>query len=441
MTGIGFHAFVGFENLTSVSIPDSVKTISGEAFYLCEKLTHISIPDGVESIESLAFAKTGLTELKLPSKLETISDHLFWASNSLESVEIPEGVTKIEEGAFIASGVRNVIIPSSVQSIGNHAFGGCKSLETVKFLGDAPEFREGKDYNSSEMGSYAFEEDTLTIYYPAGNATWTEEVMQQNFGGTITWVAYDADSGATEEPEPTEKPAETLSYMMKIEGEDGVQITEGLKAAGIESVAQVKEKLLDCVLQNAGYTAENTELLEATLRVSRDDGYTWGNVSAANFPESGEVRVTLPYPTGAPKDTPKENYKVYHMFTEDINGHKAGEIEACPVEEINEGLLVTLHGLSPVMIAWKPAGEAAEPTADPTAAPSAAPTSAPSAAPTEQPKPTAAPSAEATAAPTEQPAGDAPKTGDNGVHVLWIAAVLLSGGAMTALVWAKRKKQ
>ena len=259
----------------------------------------------------------------------------------------------------------------------------------------------------------------------------------QDYGGTITWVAYDPDSGATSAPEPTEKPAEDLSYMLKIEGEDGIRITEGLKAAGVETTEQVKEKLLACVLQNEGYTAENTDLFEVTLRVSKDDGYTWGDVSADSFPESGEVRVTLPYPKGAPKDTPKENYKVYHMFTQDVNGHKAGEIEACPVEKIDEGLVVTLHGLSPVMVAWKPVDEAAEPTA----APSTEPTSAPSAEPTEQPKPTAAPSAEPTAAPTEQPAGDAPKTGDNGVHVLWIAAVLLSGGAMTALVWAKRKKQ
>ncbi|WP_455013437.1 RICIN domain-containing protein [Hominenteromicrobium sp.] len=241
----------------------------------------------------------------------------------------------------------------------------------------------------------------------------------------------------TSKPSETPAPAEDLSYMLKIEGEDGIRITEGLKAAGVKTTEQVKEKLLACVLQNEGYTAENTDLFEVTLRVSKDDGYTWGDVSADSFPESGEVRVTLPYPKGAPKDTPKENYKVYHMFTQDVNGHKAGEIEACPVEKIDEGLVVTLHGLSPVMVAWKPVDEAAEPTA----APSTDPTSAPSAEPTAQPKPTAAPSAEPTAAPTEQPAGDAPKTGDSGVHVLWIAAVLLSGGAMTALVWAKRKKQ
>lgn len=237
---------------------------------------------------------------------------------------------------------------------------------------------------------------------------------------------------ATGTPKPTEKPSEDLSYMLKIEGEGEIQITERLKAAGIGSIEQVKERLLACVLQNEGYTAEKTDLMEILLRVSADNGYTWRNVSAENFPENGEVRVTLPYPQGAPKDTPKENYKVYHMFTENINGHKAGEIEECPVEKIDEGLLVTLHGLSPVIIAWTPVNETVKPTSEPTAAPSTEPTSAPSATPNATP--TDAPSA----APTEKPAVDAPQTGDNGVSMLWFAVLLVSGSAAAALFLRKR---
>lgn len=402
ITSIADRAFAGMRYLTSVTVPDTVTSIGEYAFSGCYDLNEITMPDGIVHIGEGAFTMCyGLETLILPESLTEISAYFINAPagnglpGKLKYVEIPERVTKIGRAAFVLQG----------------------ELESVKFRGDAPEIADD-----------AFSYDTLTAYYPAGNATWTKEVMQ-DYGGTIMWVAYDPDSGATSAPEPTEKPAEDLSYMLKIEGEDGIRITEGLKAAGVETPEQVKEKLLACVLQNEGYTAENTDLFEVTLRVSKDDGYTWGDVSADSFPESGEVRVTLPYPKGAPKDTPKENYKVYHMFTQDVNGHKAGEIEACPVEKIDEGLVVTLHGLSPVMVAWKPVDETAEPTA------------APSTEPTEQPKPTAAPSAEPTAAPTEQPAGDAPKTGDNGVHVLWIAAVLLSGGAMTALVWAKRKKQ
>jgi len=425
VTTIGANAFGSCTNLQTVEIPDGVKSIAQHAFTGCKSLREIEIPDSVTQIAPAAFPYSGLRRIKLPSSIKVIATNVFRGCVSLEEVDIPNTVTDIKSYAFWNTGISEIIIPDSVRLIEDHAFFDCKNLKEVRFLGDAPEFADT-----------AFLEDTLTAYYPRGNATWTKEVMQ-NYGGTITWVAYDPDSGATEEPEPTEKPAEDLSYMLKIEGEDKIQITEGLKAAGIGSVEQVREKLLASVSQNEGYSAERASLFEVILRVSKDNGYTWGYVSAANFPESGEVRVTLPYPQGAPKDTPKENYRVYHMFTEDINGHKAGEIEECPVEKINEGLVVTLHGLSPVMIAWTPVDETAKPTAEPTSAPTAAPSAEPTDAPDTQPEATAEP----TAAPSEKPVVDAPKTGDSGVHFLWIAAVLLSGSVITALAFVKRKKQ
>lgn len=410
ITSIGVYAFRNMQSLTSVTVSGTVTSIGKYAFAGCYNLNEITMPNGIVNIGEAAFSMCyGLEAIVLPESLTEISAYFINAPagpglpGKLKYVEIPERITKIGRAAFLSQ----------------------RELESVKFRGDAPEIADD-----------VFSSDTLTAYYPAGNATWTEEVMQ-NYGGTITWVAYDPDSGATEEPEPTEKPAEDLSYMLKIEGEDKIQITEGLKAAGIGSVEQVREKLLASILQNEGYSAERASLFEVILRVSKDNGYTWGYASAANFPESGEVRVTLPYPQGAPKDTPKENYRVYHMFTEDINGHKAGEIEECPVEKINEGLVVTLHGLSPVMIAWTPVDETAKPTAEPTSAPTAAPSAEPTDAPDTQPEATAEP----TAAPSEKPVVDAPKTGDSGVHFLWIAAVLLSGSVITALAFVKRKKQ
>ncbi len=52
---IGDFAFTGLENLTSITIPDSVTSIGDYAFYLCISLTSITIPDGVTSIGRSAF--------------------------------------------------------------------------------------------------------------------------------------------------------------------------------------------------------------------------------------------------------------------------------------------------------------------------------------------------------------------------------------------------
>lgn len=446
---MGYGTFYGCTNLESVKLPSELKTISGCMLLGCKKVTEIQIPETVTLIEEAAFSSTGLKYVVIPEGVTEIGDSAFHLCFSLRNVVFPSTVHTIGKHAFAWTGLQNIQLPDNLVNIEEYAFEGCdevtsitipKSVERigknafatgtyngagmgilseVHFLGDAPDMEEN-----------IFAHQSMKSYYP-NNKTWTNENML-NYGGTITWVAYEPNSDSTEVPEPTEKPSEDLSYMLKIEGEGEIQITEGLKAAGIGSIEQVKERLLACVLQNEGYTAEKTDLMEILLRVSADNGYTWRNVSAENFPESGEVRVTLPYPQGAPKDTPKENYKVYHMFTENINGHKAGEIEECPVEKIDEGLLVTLHGLSPVIIAWTPVNETVKPTSEPTAAPSTEPTSAPSATPNATP--TDAPSA----APTEKPAVNAPQTGDNGVSMLWFAVLLVSGSAAAALFLRKR---
>jgi hypothetical protein len=57
-----------------------------------------------------------------------------------------------------------------------------RGLTTLYFTGDA----------LTCLQDWMFVGMTLTAYYPAGNETWTEEVMQ-NYGGTITWVPYEAE--------------------------------------------------------------------------------------------------------------------------------------------------------------------------------------------------------------------------------------------------------
>ena len=52
---IADSAFGGCDNLTSVTIPDSVTSIGDEAFYSCDNLTSITIPNSVTSIGDHAF--------------------------------------------------------------------------------------------------------------------------------------------------------------------------------------------------------------------------------------------------------------------------------------------------------------------------------------------------------------------------------------------------
>jgi hypothetical protein len=55
VTGIGYRAFDGCYDLTSVNIPDSVTSIGVYAFWNCIGLTSVDIPDSVTNIEEGAF--------------------------------------------------------------------------------------------------------------------------------------------------------------------------------------------------------------------------------------------------------------------------------------------------------------------------------------------------------------------------------------------------
>lgn len=107
VTSIGSYAFED-TNITSLTIPGSVKTIGRGSFSNNRYLVNLTFSSGLKHIESMAFA-----------------------GSHLSTVVIPDGVTSIGEGAFsycvrgdyingewVPSGLTSITIPVSVISIG-----------------------------------------------------------------------------------------------------------------------------------------------------------------------------------------------------------------------------------------------------------------------------------------------------------------------------------
>jgi hypothetical protein len=130
---IGLRAFSGCTSLTSITIPNSVTTIGGYAFQNCSSLTSITIPNSVESIGESAFGYcTDLTFVSIGNDVTSIEKQAFVGCTSLASISIPNTVTSIGSEAFYGcTSLTSVTIPSSVTTIGLNAFGNCPDRTSI----------------------------------------------------------------------------------------------------------------------------------------------------------------------------------------------------------------------------------------------------------------------------------------------------------------------
>ena len=218
VTSIRERTFRSCKNVTSITIPSSMRIIDRTAwtgldnlenvyisdieswcriqfgeenaaydriFELADNLylngqlvTDLVLPDTVTYIKDYAFAYyKKLTSVTLPSGITYIGEKAFYSCGNLNSINLPEGLTYIGEGAFRGCGLSSISLPDTITSLGEYAFYNCTSLSEVKLSENLTSISSNAFGNCTSLSSIELP-DTITSLgeYAFYNCTSLSEV-------------------------------------------------------------------------------------------------------------------------------------------------------------------------------------------------------------------------------------------------------------------------
>lgn len=148
---------------------------------------------------------------------------------------------------------------------------------------------------------------------------------------------------------------ETIEMEGRLMLEEGFSVVPaGLINTKYNTPAKIKEELQSWISDRNGYSADNTVLYDVKLQIrDKEAGGDWTDASEKEFPENGVMTVTLPYPEGTDRNN---NFIIAHMFATRANGQTPGQGETPSVRKTDNGIVFTVRGLSPILVAWTGSG-------------------------------------------------------------------------------------
>ena len=174
VTAVDYNAFYNCSELTSIVLPNTVKTIGSNAFSGCTKLTSVTLSSSLETIRSSAFQNcSALRSIVIPNSVRTVEWNAFYNCISLTNVVLSDNITELATTFTGCSSLTTVKMPANLVSL-NGTFKGCSSLESIILPGSLSTIGENTFQNCSSLtsvyipnsvtkiGEYAFANTKLT---------------------------------------------------------------------------------------------------------------------------------------------------------------------------------------------------------------------------------------------------------------------------------------
>ena len=127
-------AFYGYANLTTITIPDSIKKIGEDAFYATGyyKNSYNWNNQVLYLGKYLINTKPEIKTCNIMSGTKLIADSAFYERNNLTSITIPNTVTSIGDYAFgYCLNLTSITIPEGINTVGIGAFYNCRGLTQI----------------------------------------------------------------------------------------------------------------------------------------------------------------------------------------------------------------------------------------------------------------------------------------------------------------------
>lgn len=150
VTKIAKEAF-DHDNLTSLTVPSSIKEIETEAF-VGSNIETLNIQCNINRINNYVFKYSEIKNINLPETITEIGEGAFYCSK-IENIDIPKNVKIIGSKAFYSSSITSINIPNSVTHIGDEAFSGCNGLTSVNIPNSVTELGNGAFKGCQKLAS------------------------------------------------------------------------------------------------------------------------------------------------------------------------------------------------------------------------------------------------------------------------------------------------
>ncbi|MDD3220226.1 MAG: leucine-rich repeat protein [Lachnospiraceae bacterium] len=123
----------------------------------------VTVPNTVKSIGALAFLqKNTVKEITLPDSVTRLEDHAFHVCGNLEKINMSKNIVYIGYGAFYqCMNLKTITIPQKTSVIGEAAFHKCQSLTKIEVV-------EENQFFASENGVLFNKNKTTLLCYPGG---------------------------------------------------------------------------------------------------------------------------------------------------------------------------------------------------------------------------------------------------------------------------------